>query len=130
MNFMVSKKFCYTCDLIDKPELIEKYKHYHSNENVWPEITKSIRDAGIVAMEIYILANRLFMIMEVDETFTQERKQKMDAVNPKVQEWENLMWEFQQAPPGAKEGEKWLPMKQIYKLEFIMLLVNNSLLLV
>jgi L-rhamnose mutarotase len=117
MKFMVSKKICYTCDLIDKPELIEKYKHYHSKENVWPEITKSIRDAGIVAMEIYIRANRLFMIMEVDETFTQERKQKMDAVNPKVQEWENLMWEFQQAPPGVKEDEKWIAMEQIYKLE-------------
>jgi L-rhamnose mutarotase len=41
----------------------------------------------------------------------------MDAANPKVQEWENLMWQFQQAPPGAKEGEKWLPMEQIYTLE-------------
>jgi L-rhamnose mutarotase len=56
------------------------------------------------------------MIMEVDETFTPEGKQKMDATNPKVQEWENLMWKFQQAPPGAKEGEKWLPMEQIFKL--------------
>jgi L-rhamnose mutarotase len=46
-------------------------------------------------MEIYILANRLFMIMEVDETFSPVRKQMMDAANPKVQEWEKLMWEFQ-----------------------------------
>lgn len=114
---MATKKIYYTCDLIDKPELIEKYKHYHSKENAWPEITKSIKDSGIVDMEIYILANRLFMIMEIDETFTPERKRKMDAANPKVQEWENLMWQFQQAPLGAKEGEKWLPMEQIYKLE-------------
>ena len=86
-------------------------------EKAWPEITKSIRDAGILDMEIYILRNRLFMIIEVDETFTPERKQKMDAANSKVQEWEKLMWQFQQAPPGAKDGEKWLPMEQIYKLE-------------
>jgi len=26
------------------------------------------------------------------------------------------MWQFQQAPPGAKDGEKWLPMEQIFKL--------------
>ena len=114
---MISKKICFTCDLIDKPELIEKYKNYHSKDNAWPEITKSIRDSGVVNMEIYILANRMFMIMEVDEMFSPERKQKMDAANPKVQEWENLMWEFQQAPPGAKEGEKWLPMERIFKLE-------------
>ena len=113
---MVSKKICYTCDLIDNPELIEKYKGYHSKEKAWPEITKSIRDAGIVDMEIYILGNRLFMIMEVDETFSPERKQKMDAANPKVQEWENLMWKFQQAMPSAKADEKWVMMDKIFKL--------------
>lgn len=115
-EIMGSKKICYTCDLIDKPELIEEYKRYHSKENTWPEITKSIRDSGILDMEIYILANRLLMIMEVDETFSPERKQKMDAASPKVQEWEKLMGQFQQAPPGAKDGEKWLPMEQIFKL--------------
>lgn len=113
---MTSKKLCYACDLVDNPELIEEYKNYHSKNNTWPEITKSIRDSGIVDMEIYILANRLFMIMEVDETFTPERKQKMDKENPKVQEWENLMWKFQQALPTAKEGEKWIQMNQIFKL--------------
>jgi len=113
---MVTRKLYYACDLIDNPKLIEEYKRYHAKENAWPEITKSIKDSGIIDMEIYILANRLFMIMEVDETFSPERKQMMDAVNPKVQEWEKLMWQFQQAPPGAKDGEKWLPMEQIYKL--------------
>lgn len=114
---MSSKKLCYACDLVNNPELIEQYKSYHSKENTWPEITKSIKDSGIIDMEIYILANRLFMIMEVDETYTPERKQMMDAANPKVQEWEKLMWKFQQALPGAKDSEKWLPMEQIYKLE-------------
>jgi L-rhamnose mutarotase len=113
---MSSKKLCYACDLVDNPELIEQYKNYHSKENAWPEITKSIKDSGIVDMEIYLLANRLFMIIEVDEAFTPERKQKMDAANPKVQEWENLMWEFQQVPLGAKDGEKWMKMEQIFKL--------------
>lgn len=113
---MKVKRLCYACDLVDNPKLIEEYKRYHSKEKAWPEITKSIRDSGIVDLEIYILANRLFMIMEVDETFSPERKQMMDSANPHVQEWEKLMWEFQQAPPGAKEGEKWLPMEQIYKL--------------
>ena len=113
---MNSKKICYACDLVDNPELIELYKRYHSRDSTWPEITKSIKDAGIIDMEIYLLGNRLFMIMEVDDSYTPERKQMVDAANPKVQEWEELMWRFQQALPGAKEGEKWLPMEQIYKL--------------
>lgn len=114
---MISKKLCYTCDLVDDNELIEQYKSYHSKGNIWPEITKSIRDSGIVDMEIYILGNRLFMIIEVDESFTTERKQKMDKENDKVQEWEELMWNYQKSLPIAKQGEKWLPMEVIYKLE-------------
>lgn len=115
-GIMNTKRLCYACDLIDNEMLIEEYKNFHSKENIRPEITKSIKDSGIIDMEIYRLANRLFMIMEVDETFSPERKQMMDAANPNVQEWEELMWKFQQAPPGAKEGEKWLLMEQIYKL--------------
>lgn len=113
---MDSRKLCFACDLINEPELIEKYKRYHSKENTWPEITKSIMDSGILEMEIYILGNRLFMIIEVDETFHLERKQKMDADNAKVQEWEKLMWKFQQAPPTAREGEKWVPLEKIFTL--------------
>ena len=86
---MNSKKLCYACDLVDNPELITLYKQYHSKDETWPEITKSIKDAGVIDMEIYILSNRLFMIMEVDETFTPERKQKMDADNPKFKNGNN-----------------------------------------
>ncbi|MBF4470526.1 L-rhamnose mutarotase [Flavobacterium sp. HJJ] len=111
---MSTKRLCYACDLKDDAALIEEYKKYH--QEVWPEIKASISESGIIDMEIYILSSRLFMIMEVDETYTPQRKQMMDAANPKVQEWEELMWKFQQAPPGAKDGEKWLPMEQIFKL--------------
>lgn len=80
------------------------------------KLKKSIQDAGIRNMEIYRVANRLFMIMEVDETFSFEKKQAMDAANSKVQEWEALMWKYQQALPFANPGEKWVLMKKIFEL--------------
>ncbi len=61
---------------------------------------------SITDMEIYLVGNRMFMIMEVDETYDPAKKAAMDAINPKVQEWEQLMWDFQQALPWAKDGEK------------------------
>jgi L-rhamnose mutarotase len=108
------KRHCLTLDLKDDAILIAEYEQYH--QKIWGEITASIKDAGILDMEIYRIGNRLFMIMEVEDDFLFERKAQMDAQNPKVQEWEALMWKYQQALPMAKEGEKWLLMDRIFKL--------------
>ena len=109
-------RYCYACDLVNDSRLIEEYKQYHAAGKAWPEITESIKRAGIVEMEIYLIENRLFMIMEVDENFCLDRKKKLDKENPKVQEWEQLMWKFQQALLSAKYGEKWVAMERIYRL--------------
>ena len=112
---MANHRYCLALDLKDDPGLISEYERYH--ERIWPEITKSIRDAGIENMEIYRLGTRMFMIMEANESFSFEKKAEADRTNPKVQEWERLMWKFQQALPEAKPGEKWLLMKKIFELE-------------
>lgn len=111
---MNTQNFCLALDLKDDPELIEQYKLYH--KNVWPEIIDSIKEAGINVLDIYCTGNRLFMIIEVDEKFSFEKKSMMDEVNPKVQDWEELMWKFQQALPWAKPGEKWILMEKIFAL--------------
>lgn len=109
------KTYALALDLVDDTRLIAEYERYH--RAVWPEIIRSIQAAGILDMRIYRLANRLFMTMDVTDDFSFEKKAAMDAVNPKVQEWEQLMWKYQQALPGAKPGEKWLLMDEIFRLE-------------
>jgi L-rhamnose mutarotase len=111
----MSKRYCLTLDLKDDPQLIVEYKRHH--EKIWPEITQSIKDAGIEDLEIYLLGTRMFMIMEVNDQFTFAAKTKADQENPKVQEWEQLMWKYQQALPQANPGEKWLLMERIFRLE-------------
>ena len=113
---MQNKRLCYSCDLKNDPELIAEYKKYHAAGNAWPEITKSIKDAGILDMQIFLTGNRMFMIMDVDETFDPVKKVEMDANNPKVLEWERLMWKYQQGLPWAKEGEKWIQMEKVFQL--------------
>ncbi|MCL5129623.1 L-rhamnose mutarotase [Algibacter sp. L4_22] len=108
------KKHCFALDLVDNANLIEEYKAYH--RAVWPEIIKSIKDSGIEDLEIFQVGNRLFMIMKVNESFSFEKKNDTDANNPKVQEWETLMWKYQQALPIAKKGEKWMLMEKIFQL--------------
>jgi len=111
----MNQRYCLTLDLKDDPKLIAEYKRYH--QKIWPEITRSIRDSGIVDMEIYLVGTRMFMIMEVNESFSFDAKSRADRLNPRVQEWETLMSTFQQTLPQAKAGEKWLLMERVFKLE-------------
>lgn len=110
------KRYCLALDLKDDPQLIAEYEHWHKAENSWPEIRKSILDAEIRDMQIYRTGNRLFMIMETSDHYDAEKKGQMDSLNSIVQEWEQLMWKFQQPLPWAKEGEKWVVMDQIFQL--------------
>jgi L-rhamnose mutarotase len=107
-------RYCLALDLVNDPVLIADYETHH--REVWPEIKKSITDAGITDMEIYRLNDRLFMIMETGDDFSFDKKAAMDAANPAVQRWEELMWKYQSAIPGGRPGEKWRLMDRIFSL--------------
>lgn len=107
-------RYCLALDLKDDPALIAVYDEYH--QSVWPEIISSIKESGIEQLEIYRVANRLFMIMEVGPDFSFENKAMLDEKNEIVQQWEQTMWTYQQAIPTAKPGEKWVLMQKIFTL--------------
>ena len=68
------KRYCLALDLKNDPLLISKYIDYH--KEVWPEISSSIRENGIIDMQIYNFANRLFMIIETEDDFSFEKKKR------------------------------------------------------
>ena len=108
------KRYCLALDLKNDPQLIEEYKKHH--RAVWPEVLEAIRDSGINELEIYHVGDRLFMIMETQDDFSFIQQAQMDQENPKIQEWESLMWKYQQALPVAKDGVKWVLMNKIFDL--------------
>jgi L-rhamnose mutarotase len=107
-------RYCFALDLKDDAVLIEEYESHH--RAVWPEVRESFYRAGITDVELYRTGNRLFMILDTDEHFSFDRKKKIDTEDPVVQKWERLMGTYQQPLPWAGEGEKWVLMKRIYKL--------------
>ena len=109
------KRYIFALDIQDDPKLIAEYEEIH--RNVWPEILESIREAGIGQMQIFRAGNRLVMLMETDDSFSFERKASIDANNPVVQKWEQLMWKYQKAIPVASAGEKWVSMDKIFDLQ-------------
>ena len=113
---MANRQYCLTLNLFDDEELISEYERYHQSGNVWPEVLDSIRDSGILSMNIYRLGTCLCMVMEVDEQFCFEAKVESDKHNPKVQEWEKLMEKFQNPRNGLASQQKWQLMSSVFTL--------------
>ena len=93
-------RHCLTLDLKDDATAIADYRRYHVK--IWPEVRQSLFDAGVEEMEIYLMGTRMFMIMDVNESFSLSAKAAMDRANARVQEWETIMHGFQQQLPGAQ----------------------------
>jgi len=110
---------CFALDLKDDAAAIENYKHWHRPGGPPAEVTRSLRDAGIAALEIYLIGNRLFMIMDSDPAAPASGQSTDDSDNPHVRAWEALMAERQQDLPFPKKetsAGKWQPLEHIYSL--------------
>ncbi len=110
------KRFCQTLDLKDDPELIARYRRCHSREESWPEIREGIREVGILEMEIYILGNRLFMIVETPLDFNWDEAMSRLATLPRQAEWEDFVAIFQACKPGSTSDQKWQMMERMFYL--------------
>ena len=83
----------------------------------WPEITQGMKNIGILDMEIYLLGNRLFMIMETNADFDHDSAFAHLASMPRQSEWEASMAKFQNTDADASADAKWQLMERIYKMD-------------
>ncbi|MFJ3483771.1 L-rhamnose mutarotase [Pseudomonas sp. NPDC090202] len=111
---MSGGRYCMALDLQDDPTLIAEYQRLH--QRIWPEIASHLRSQGVQDMQIWRLGTRLFMVMNTAPGFSFEAMDAASADNPRVQEWEALMWRFQKPTPWTTPGGKWQPMEQIFSL--------------
>ncbi|MBQ0158883.1 MAG: L-rhamnose mutarotase [Bacteroidales bacterium] len=111
-----TKRLVQTLDLEDQPELIAAYRHLHSEQGVWQQVLDNIRAAGLLEMEIYLLGNRLFMIVEMPADLSWDEAMTRMARAPRQAEWEQLTARYQRAAADATSDEKWHLMERIFHL--------------
>ena len=106
---------CLALDLRDDPELIARYEAHH--RAVWPEVLAHLRTQGVRELEIYRLGTRMVMVMDTDDAvFEPARMAAAERDEPRLKEWEALMWRFQAPTPWTPAGTKWTPMQSIFRL--------------
>ena len=110
------QKIALAVDLKDDPDLIKEYCDHHAN--VWPEVASSLKQVGVVEMNIYRVGLRLFMVIEAADDFDMESGLPgYLKLHPRCQEWEDMMDKFHERLPYAQPGEKWARMENVCHLE-------------
>ncbi|AYV48888.1 L-rhamnose mutarotase [Caulobacter flavus] len=107
---------CLALDLKDDAELIARYEAWHRPGAVPQAVVRSIREAGILEMEIWRVEDRLFMVVEAGPDFSPQAKAAADMASRDVRAWERLMSAFQKPLTGAAPDEKWRDMRRIFAL--------------
>jgi len=100
-------------DLKDEA-VVETYREHH--RRVWPEVLQSLRESGVIDMQIYLLGRRLVMVADLQDGSDLRRAfSTRIASHPRVAEWEALMMSLQQPAPGAAAGEWWTAMEPVFE---------------
>ncbi|ESQ84013.1 hypothetical protein AEAC466_09720 [Asticcacaulis sp. AC466] len=97
-------------------EGIARYRAWHAAGAPPPAVTAAIRADDIRDLEIYLVGDRMVLIMDQGDRFDPVAKAARDADNPDVQAWDALMRTFQKPLPFGPEGSTWLEMERIYSL--------------
>ena len=111
----IMKRYCQLLNLPDDEELIKGYINEH--QHVWREIQEEIRQVGILDMQIYLLGNQAFMIMDTVDDFDFVKDNARLAQLPRQAEWEAHVAKYQGCDPDAVSTAKWRLMTKIFQLE-------------
>jgi L-rhamnose mutarotase len=110
----MSQRLCFALDLINDAALIREYCRMHEPGGVWPEVIDHIRARGVLSMEIWQRGDRLFMIMEATDDYP--RTVDLEPTQAQNARWEAYMSTFQRLLPDVAAGEKWAPMRRVFRL--------------
>lgn len=106
---------CFAVDLHDDPAQIARYRAWHVAGGPPDSITAAIRADDVRGLEIWLVGDRMFMILEQGDQYDPAAKAARDADNPDVQAWDALMRTFQKSLPFAP-AQTWVEMERIYAL--------------
>lgn len=106
---------CFAVDLHDDADQIARYREWHRAGGPPAAVTEAIRTDDVRELQIWLIGDRMFMILEQGDAYDPAAKLARDAANPDVQAWDALMRTFQKPLPFAPD-QTWVEMTRIYAL--------------
>lgn len=99
-----------SAQLVNDKEKRELYYTYHKNQfEEWPEVSKGFCQAGFKEVLLYRNDHQLLLVISFPKGKKFEEINSLTLKdNPRVEDWNKLMSEFQGGIEGTSEGESWI----------------------
>ena len=99
-----------TADLVKDSLLQKEYLNYHANQfKDWPEVAQGFCNAEFQELQLFMNAGQLMLIISIPKGADFESlNKKTTANNPRVDEWNTLMKNYQRGLQGTQPGETWV----------------------
>ncbi len=103
-----------TANLVADTKKQKEYLNYHATQfEQWSEIAKGFCNADFQRLVMFRNGRQLMLVISIPKGKTlDELNPKTTENNPRVDEWNKLMAQYQEGIEGTKKGEVWVFLKK------------------
>ncbi len=104
-----------TANLVADTAKQHEYLDYHATQyQQWPEVSKGFCHAGFQQLLLYRNGRQLMLVISIPKGENLDRlNPKTTENNPRVNDWNNIMKQYQEGIPGTKPGETWVVLQHL-----------------
>jgi hypothetical protein len=106
-----------TANLVADTKKQQEYLDYHATQfQKWPEVAKGFCNANFQQLLVYKNGRQLMLIISIPKGENLDKlNPKTTENNPRVNDWNNIMKQYQEGISGTKPGETWVFMQPVEK---------------
>jgi hypothetical protein len=104
-----------TANLVPDERKQREYLQYHATQfEKWPEVATGFCNASFQQLLVFRQGRQLMLVISIPHGASlDELNPKTTLHNPRVDDWNKLMKQYQEGLPGTKPGETWVFLKPV-----------------
>lgn len=104
-----------SANLVQDPKMQQEYLNYHYTQfQRWPEVSQGFCNARFQQLLVFKNGRQLMLVISIPKGESLDRLNPLTTKNnPRVDEWNRIMKNYQEGIGGTKPGEIWVEFKDV-----------------
>ena len=104
-----------TANLVPDKAKQQQYLNYHATQfQKWPEVAQGFCNASFQQLLVFRQGRQLMLVISIPKGASLDKLNPQTSLNnPRVDDWNALMKQYQEGLPGTKPGEVWVFLKPV-----------------